>query len=86
MADQHRRPHHQIAALTSRQNSIRRTKSMPQYRIRVREEFETDYVVSAATEDEACQKAENLNIDDPGGPNGTVIACVRSCQVIETSA
>ncbi|MBM4574824.1 hypothetical protein GS896_27590 [Rhodococcus hoagii] len=55
---------------------------MPTFRIRVHEEFTTEYDIEAPTEDEARDEAIRRNTDNPGDPSGSVILCDRTAEIV----
>jgi hypothetical protein len=59
---------------------------MPKYRVRVHEEFDTEYLIDADTEEAALEEAERRNIDNPSGHGAEQSSCDRSCKVVSVES
>lgn len=55
---------------------------MPKYRIRVHEEFDTEYLIDADTEEAALAEAERRNTEDPASGGAQHAGCNRTSEVI----
>ena len=59
---------------------------MPKYRVRVHEQFVTEYLIDADTEESALEEAERRNIADPSGHGAEQSSCDRSCEVVSVES